>query len=68
MSCVHLKKLFQLCEENQIEFSSGDMVHIVCNQCQQQEVCPTRPVETEADEEGSVGQGTPATPTRRSRT
>lgn len=50
MSCVHLKKLFQLCEEHQIEFSSGDLVHIVCKQCQQQEVCPARSVESELEE------------------
>jgi hypothetical protein len=40
MSCVHLQKLVQLCEKNQLRFSSSDMVHVVCDQCQRQEVCP----------------------------
>ena len=41
MTCVHLKKLFQLCDDNELKFSSGDLVRIVCKQCQQQEVCPS---------------------------
>lgn len=41
MPCVHLQKLFQLCEDNQLRFSSADLVHVVCDQCQRDEVCPT---------------------------
>ncbi|QDU92748.1 hypothetical protein [Lignipirellula cremea] len=41
MSCVHLKKLYQLCQENQLRLSSSDLIHIVCTQCEKEEVCPS---------------------------
>lgn len=41
MTCVHLKKLFELVDENQLEFSSSDLVRIVCKQCEKEEVCPS---------------------------
>ncbi len=41
MTCVHLQRLFQLCEENHLRFSSADLVHVVCDQCQRDEVCPS---------------------------
>jgi len=41
MTCVHLRQLFELCDENELRFSSSDLVHIVCKQCQRQEVCPS---------------------------
>ncbi len=45
MTCMHLRKLFQLCDENELKFSSSDLVHVVCKQCQQAEVCPSLLVE-----------------------
>lgn len=41
MSCVHLKKLYALCEEEGMKISSGELVRIVCTQCGEQEVCPS---------------------------
>lgn len=41
MPCVHLRKLYELCDENQLEFSSSDLVRIVCKQCEREEVCPS---------------------------
>jgi len=41
MTCVHLKKLYEICDENQLQFSSSDLVRIVCRQCEQEEVCPS---------------------------
>jgi hypothetical protein len=41
MTCVHLKQLYQLCQENELRFSGSDLVHIVCQQCGEQEVCPS---------------------------
>ena len=41
MTCVHLRKLYELCDENQLEFSSSDLVRIFCKQCEQEEVCPS---------------------------
>jgi hypothetical protein len=40
MTCVHLRQLYQLCQENDLKFSSSDLLHIVCRQCERQEVCP----------------------------
>ena len=40
MPCVHLKQLIQLCEEHHLKVAGSDVVHLVCEQCGQQEVCP----------------------------
>lgn len=41
MTCVHLRKLYELCEQNDIKLSSAELVHVVCTQCGQKEVCPS---------------------------
>jgi hypothetical protein len=41
MTCVHLNQLYQLCRDSQLQLSSTDLIHIVCKQCQQAEVCPS---------------------------
>ncbi len=41
MTCTHLKQLYQLCHESQIQLSSTDLIHIVCKQCENVEVCPS---------------------------
>lgn len=41
MPCVHLSQLIRLCEQSQIRLSSSDLIHIVCKQCEKQEVCPS---------------------------
>ncbi len=41
MTCTHLRHLIEVCEENDLRFSSRDMVHLVCNKCQKEEVCPS---------------------------
>ena len=41
MTCKHLRQLFQLCDDNELRFSSSDLVHIVCKQCEKEEVCPS---------------------------
>ncbi len=54
MSCVHLKKLYELCSAEQLKISGADLVCFVCTQCGEQEVCPTRLMdmsETAADTE-----------------
>lgn len=40
MPCVHLRQLIQLCEEHHLKVGGSDVVHLVCEQCGQQEVCP----------------------------
>lgn len=45
MTCVHLQQLVNLCQTSQIRLSSSDLIHIVCKQCNQDEVCPSMLVE-----------------------
>ena len=41
MTCIHLKQLFQLCQDNALRLSSTDLIHVVCQQCGKEEVCPS---------------------------
>lgn len=41
MPCVHLQQLYQLCRDSQVKLSSAELIHIVCRQCNQEEVCPS---------------------------
>jgi hypothetical protein len=41
MTCVHLTKLYQLCQKEGIRLSGSDLIHVVCDQCGEQEVCPS---------------------------
>lgn len=43
MSCKHLRELFDLCERNGLQFSSTDLIRIVCPQCGAEETCPSMP-------------------------
>jgi hypothetical protein len=67
MICVHLKELFQLCQENEIRLSSSDMVRVVCTQCGVHEVCPSAltsefPETAAADELSEPPTSTEASP------
>ena len=41
MTCVHLQKLYQLCRENDLKLAGADLIHIVCKECGEKEVCPS---------------------------
>ncbi len=41
MTCAHLNQLYQLCKDSQVRLSSTDLIHIVCKQCEKEEVCPS---------------------------
>lgn len=41
MTCIHLQQLYQLCREHDLKLGGSDLIHVVCNQCGQQEVCPS---------------------------
>jgi hypothetical protein len=41
MTCVHLQQLYKLCQEHDLKLGGSDLIHVVCNQCGQQEVCPS---------------------------
>jgi predicted RNA-binding Zn-ribbon protein involved in translation (DUF1610 family) len=58
MSCVHLKKLYDLCVEQDLKIGGTDLVRFVCNQCGEQEVCPTmlmEEYEAQHPDEGDSG-------------
>lgn len=56
MACVHLQKLYALCQEHELRFhvASSDLVRIVCRECGSQDVCPSNL--TESDEESGAPQ------------
>jgi len=41
MTCIHLRKLYQLCSSEGVKIGGSDLVRIVCTQCGEQEVCPS---------------------------
>ena len=41
MTCVHLRKLYQLCQDEDLRLGGTDLIRIVCHQCGEQEVCPS---------------------------
>lgn len=41
MACVHLQQLYDLCREHEIKLGGSDLIHLVCEQCGKQEVCPS---------------------------
>lgn len=41
MTCVHLKRLYQLCQDEGLRVSSSYLIHFTCDQCNVKEVCPS---------------------------
>jgi len=41
MTCVHLRRLYQICQQEGVKLSAPDLIHIVCPQCGEKEVCPS---------------------------
>lgn len=41
MTCVHLQQLYRLCQEHDLKIAGSDLIRVVCNQCGEQEVCPS---------------------------
>ncbi len=41
MTCVHLRQLYKLCQEHDLKLGGADLIHVVCNQCNEHEVCPS---------------------------
>jgi hypothetical protein len=61
MPCVHLQQLYRLCQEHDLKLGSSDLIRIVCNQCGEQEVCPSV-LTDEYDAKHPEPQGTAETP------
>ena len=61
MTCTHLNQLYQLCKDNRLKLSGSDLIHIVCQQCGEQDVCPSVLLEEfeakEPDESAPQGPG-----------
>ncbi len=51
MACVHLKKLYRLCQEEGLRISGSDLVHFACSQCNVKEVCPSTLVDLQEPDE-----------------
>jgi hypothetical protein len=41
MTCVHLQQLYLLCQEHNLKLGGSDLIHLVCRQCGEHEVCPS---------------------------
>lgn len=41
MPCVHLNKLYQLCQDEGLRLGGSDLIHVICPQCGVQDVCPS---------------------------
>jgi hypothetical protein len=61
MVCDHLRQLYQLCLDQKIRLSASDLIHVVCEQCGKQEVCPSNLV-TNLDETETVPTPAPGAP------
>ena len=53
MTCIHLRELYQLCRNENLKLSSSDLIHIVCQQCGEQEVCPSLLTKETSDDQDS---------------
>ncbi len=42
MTCIHLQQLYNLCKENGLKLGSSDLVRVVCEKCDEKEVCPSQ--------------------------
>lgn len=57
MTCVHLRQLYQLCQDHELKLGGSDLIRVVCHQCGEQEVCPSTLVdmdENNSDESQST--------------
>ena len=45
MACVHLRQLYQLCQDHDLKLGGSELIRIVCRQCGEQDVCPANLVE-----------------------
>lgn len=60
MTCVHLRKLVQLCQQEGVRLAGADLIHIVCPQCGEREVCPSVLMDEYDAREGAAAEKTNA--------
>lgn len=51
MTCVHLRKLYELCQTHELKLGGADLIHIVCHECGEKDVCPSGLMEELPDEQ-----------------
>jgi hypothetical protein len=44
MSCLHLKQISHVCQEQGLNLGQTDLIRLVCSECGHQEVCPANSV------------------------
>lgn len=50
MTCVHLRKLYELCQTHELRLGGADLIHIVCHECGEKDVCPSGLMDELTDE------------------
>ena len=53
MTCVHPRKLYELCQTHEVRLGSADLIHIVCQECGEKEVCPSGLMAELPDDKGA---------------
>ncbi len=51
MTCVHLRKLYDLCQNHDLKLAGSDLIHIICKECGEKEVCPSGLMDELADDD-----------------
>ena len=65
MTCVHLRKLYDLCQTHDLKLGGADLIHIICHECGEKEVCPSGLMD-ELPDEGNCGESSaPKTPPKK---
>jgi hypothetical protein len=57
-------QLFQLCQDSQLKLSSSDLIHVICKQCEKEEVCPSVLMEEYESRHPAAEEEKPNAPSR----
>ena len=60
MACIHLQQLYDHCRAHEIKLGGSDLIHLVCEQCGKQEVCPSMLVHHRDEESEAAAAAPPA--------
>lgn len=61
MTCVHLRRLYQLCQQEGVKLSAPELIHIVCPSCGVKEVCPSQLMDELEGTDHVVSEAKPGT-------
>ncbi len=65
MTCVHLRKLYDLCQTHDLKLGGADLIHIICHECGEKEVCPSGLMDELPDEGNRGDSPAPKTPPKK---